>query len=363
MMIYIIPILQGKLRFSGNLLGSKQNTDPKTILITLGAIILFFLIVVFINKISGGNGALRQLKGTFKRKAKELHLNKNQIKLLINLLKDSDIKKPLMVLSHPTNLNSLLRKAIKDIKKESISEIAKQDKITTIYRIKHHLDKYQKSSQIKNTHEIKNGTKVVIERNDNKSYTSIVLGNYENFFCVKLPTDSLGNQIKWKKGSDVKIIAFDRNDKESHFLSRTLGIKNIGAANTIIIAHTIKTTQNVARSFQRVDISLSTYIYPVNKVFDKSKKKYIFKINRNSGRIGKLLDISSGGCSVTMKMPFTEGSLIELDFDLEGDVAVKLQGKILKIRISRGKKITHIRFTRASAKHLNLINNFIYSLG
>ncbi len=362
-MIYLIPLLQSKLRFSGNLLGAKKETDPKTMLITIGSIVLFFLVAILINKVFGGNGALRQHKGVFKKKAKELHLSKQQIKFLISLLKNSDIKKPLMILSHPTNLNTLLRRAIRDIKKESIPDNVRQSKIISIYRIKHHLDKYQKSSQIKSTHELKTGIKVVIERNDKKSYTSSVLGNYENFFCIKLPTDSVGNQIKWKKGSVVKIVAFDRNDKESHFLSKTLGIKNVGASNTIIIAHTIRTTQNIARSFQRVDVSLSTYVYPVDRLLDKARKLYVYKTNRNSGRIGKVLDISSGGCSITMKVPFPEGSFVELDFDLDGSSSIKLQGKILKLRISRGRKITHIKFTRASAKNLNLINNFIYSLG
>lgn len=362
-MFLLIPFLQSKLRFSGNLLGNKTETDPKTMLITIGAVVLFFLVSILVNKVFGGSGALKQQRGVFKKKARELHLNKHQIKLLMDLLKNSTIKKPLMVLTHPINLNSLLRKAIKDIKGESISDAAKQNKIIALYRIKHHLDKYQKSSQVKTTHELHTGTKVVIERNDKKSYTSSVLGNYENFFCIKLPTDSIGHQVKWKKGSPVKIIAFDHNDKESYFMSKTLGIKNVGKANTIIVAHTIRSHQNIARGYQRVDVSLSAYIYPVNKVFDNNRKRYIFKSNRNAGRAAKLIDISSGGCAVTMKLPYPDNSQVELDFDIDHNKTVKLHGKVLKNRFSRGRKITHIKFTRASARNLNLINNFIYSLG
>lgn len=362
-MFYLLPLLQSRLRFSGNLLGNNTKTDPMTMFLTVGGIVLFFVLLAVVNKIHSANGALRQHKGVFKKKAKELNLNKQQIKLLVNLLKNSDIKKPLMVLSHPASLNTLLRKAIRDVKKEQVSENIRQSRITSIYRIKHHLDKYQKSSQIRNTHELKVGTKVVMERSDKKSYTSSVLGNYENFFCIKLPIDSVGNQIKWKKGSPIKIIAFDRSDKESHFLSKTLGINHIGKSNALLVAHTLKTTQNIARSFQRVDVSLSSYVYPVTKVLDKVKKRYYFKANKNAGRIGKVLDISSGGCSLTMKIPFSEGNLIELDFDLDSSSGVKLQGKVLKNRIARGRKITHVKFTRASATNLNKINNFIYALG
>ncbi|MGL1894087.1 MAG: PilZ domain-containing protein [Spirochaetaceae bacterium] len=315
------------------------------------------------NRVAGSNGALKQHKRVFKKKAKELNLSKNQIKLLVTLLKVSDIRKPLMILTHPANLNTLLRKAIRDVKKESISPIQKQSKIIAMYRIKHHLDKYHKSSQVHSTHELKQDARIVIERTDKKSYTTSVLGNYENFFCIKVPTDSIGNQIKWKKGSGVKIVAFDANDKESHFVSKTLGIKNVGRYNTLIIAHTIRTTQNVARGLQRVDVSLSTYVYPVEKIIDRANKRYLFKANRNGGRVGKVLDISSGGCALTMKVPFLENSIVELDFDLDGSSSIKLQGKILKVRIAKGKKITHIKFTRASAKNLNMINNFIYSLG
>ena len=71
-MIYLIPLLQAKLRFSGNLLGAKQQTDPKTIYFTIGGVVVFFLIVILINKISTSNGALKQQKGVFKRKAKKL---------------------------------------------------------------------------------------------------------------------------------------------------------------------------------------------------------------------------------------------------------------------------------------------------
>lgn len=362
-MLFYLPLLQSRLRYSGNLLGSQSQTDPKTIIYTVGGIVLFFIIVFFVNKYNNANGALKQHKRVFKKKAKELHLNKLQIKLLVNLLKKSDIKKPLMVLSHPTTLNSLLRKSIRDIKKEQISNSLKQNRITAIYRIKHHLDKYQKSSQIRNTHELKIGTKVVIERNDKKSYTTSVIGNYENFFCIKLPLDSVGNQIKWKRSSPIKLIAFDRSDKESHFLSKTLGINSIGKTNALLVAHTLKTTQNIARSFQRVDVSLSSYVYPVEKSFDKVHKKYIFKTNRGISRISKVLDISSGGCSMTMKVPFSEGKMIEMDFDLDDSNAIKLQGRVLKNRISRGRKITHVKFTRASATNLNKINNFIYGLG
>ncbi len=362
-MLYLIPLLQSKLRFSGNLLGAKKQTDPKTTLITLGVIVLFFLVIAILNKVFGGSGALRQHKRVFKKKAREMDLSSNQIKLLINLIKEYNVKKPLMILSHPTNLDILLRKSIKSIKKESISDSHKQSRIITIYRIKHHLDKYQKSSQVKNTHEIQPSSKVVIERNDKKSYESSIIGNYENFFCIKLPTDTLGNQIKWKKGSQIKIVAFDSNGKESHFLSKSLGIKNVGKVNALIIAHTIKTTQNIARGLQRVDLSLSTYVYPVTKSFDRVKKRNVFKTNKNSSRIGKVLDISSGGCALSMKVPYSEGSFIELDFDLDSNTSIKLQGIILKLRMSKGKKMTHIKFTRASAKNLNRINNYIYSLG
>ncbi|QEN05751.1 PilZ domain-containing protein [Thiospirochaeta perfilievii] len=362
-MIYNIPLLQSKLRFSGNLLGAKKETDPKTMLITIGALVLFVILALVFNKIFSSSGNFRQYKRTFKKKAKELQLNKNQIKLLSRLLIESDIKKPLMVLTHPANLNTLLRKAIRNIKKESTSDTVKQNRIIEIYRIKHHLDKYQKSSQVKTTHELSIGTKVVIERNDKKSYTSSVIGNYENYFCIKLPIDSVGNQIKWKKGSMVKIIAFDRNDKESHFMSKTLGIKNVGSSNAIIISHTIRSSHSIARGFQRVDVAISTYVYPVNKTFDPGKKRYSYKINKSLGRVGKVIDISSGGCALTMKTPFPEGSIIQLDFDIDENKSVRLQGKILKLRIARGRKITHVKFTRANAKNLNLINNFIYSLG
>ena len=362
-MFYLIPILQGKLRFTGNLLASKEPTDPKTTIIGLGIAILFFIVVSLLNKILGGSGAMRQHRGVFKKKAKELELSKAQIKLLMSLIIASDVKKPLMVLTHTANLNTLLRRSIRDIKKEPIHVNLKQNKITQIYRIKHHLDIYQKSSQIRATHELKVGAKTVIERNDKKSFTSVVLGNYENFFCIKLPMDSFGNQVKWKKGSPVKIIAFDQSNKESHFLSKTIGINRVGKSNALLIAHTIKSSANIARTFQRVDVSLSTFVYPVEKTYDKRNKRYLFKANKNSGRVGKVLDISSGGCSITMKLPFREGGLIELNFDLDGESTIKLQGKILSNRIAKGRKITHIKFTRASAGNLNKINNFIYALG
>ncbi len=362
-MLYLIPLLQSKLRFSGNLLGSKAKSDPKTMIYTLGGFVLFLIVVFIINKIYSGQGALKQYKRSFKKKAKEVELSKHQIKILVTMLKGSEIKNPLFILTNPISLNSVLRKGIKDIKKENINQAQKQSRILEIYRIKHHLDNFQKSSSIRSTNELISGARVIVERNDKKTFESSIIGNYDNFYCIKLPLENGGGQVKWKKGSILKIIAFDRNDKEAVFLSKTLGIKNVGKTNTIILSHSMKSSQKIARSLERVDVSLNAYIYPVEKYFNKSEKRHVFKANRNTGRVGKLVDLSSGGCALQMSVPFSEGSLIELEFDLDNDVSVKLQGKILRVRFSRGKKITHIKFTRASSKNLNLINNFIYSLG
>ena len=85
-MLYLLTLLQSKLRFSGNLLQNSKKSDPKATMIGLGAVILFFIIITLLNKVMGGNSALRQHRRVFKKKARELNLSKPQIKLLLSLL-------------------------------------------------------------------------------------------------------------------------------------------------------------------------------------------------------------------------------------------------------------------------------------
>lgn len=362
--MYLLTVLQGRLPTN---LFEGSKSDPKTVFFIVGGF-LAFLVIMFVlsnyfNHMEGGTSRLNKL--TFRKKARELGLNKNQIKLMLTLVKMYEVKKPLLLLSRSDMLNKLLKKAISRIRSSHMAKQQRENQVIALYRIKHFLEKVHKSSSVRNTHELKTGTKVIMERDDKKAFSSSIIGNFDKFFCVKLPKDNMGNEVRWKKGSRIKLITINSMNKEAVFISKTLGYHFMGDVNALIIAHTIKTGHELKRNFKRKSTTTSTYVYPVRHLLQPGNKAKKAIVEKKSARLGKFIDISSGGCAITMRDPFYSGSYVQLEFNLDKSTdLIMVQGKILSNRTdSSGNRILHIIFTRATASNLNKINNFIYELG
>ena len=80
------------------------------------------------------------------------------------------------------------------------------------------------------------------------------------------------------------------------------------------------------------------------------------------GRLGNILEISAGGCSIKSGNSLQKGELIKINLDLEQN-KMGILGKIVNTRREGiGTTIMHIQFTTISRANMNSIHTYVYGI-
>jgi len=86
--------------------------------------------------------------------------------------------------------------------------------------------------------------------------------------------------------------------------------------------------------------------------------------DKAKGRLGSVIEISAGGCSIKSQNYLNRGDLLRVDIDIERRQTVSILGKIVNLRkVSPGTATMHVQFTKMSKKNMNSINAYIYGIG
>jgi hypothetical protein len=119
--------------------------------------------------------------------------------------------------------------------------------------------------------------------------------------------------------------------------------------------------QVVARNFCRKALSVPCTIrLVIMKTTDgnlKGQKKLV--LQNNVVYSGTFVNISQGGCAISSKHGLKAGSLIKLDFKIDGDPVAAL-GKILRLNKEGANWVYHIKFLKLSKKSIIALNVFIF---
>ena len=332
-----------------------------------GIIVAVILALVIYNKHAGtaSNKKIRKFsKRAFRREAASVGLSKHQTRLLEGFIRPYQVHRPFSLLSNTRELNVTLGKALRDIEHMDAPDSAKEQRKLEIYRIKQRIDRvFADTNRMSSTKQLRLGQNITFQQENGNRFTSMITANLKEFYCTQVPLNYGGEQVKWKKGSRIRLFIWGVDGEEMVFESKVLGYTNVKRITSVMLSHTSRVSRAIQRRYRRRPIKSQCTFFPV-RIIEKgsgrrSSREAVVAVNQ--GRIGSMIDISAGGCAMSSYKPLPRGELIKLNFEPQRGNKVVAFGKIVDSRaVSRTKTILHIMFTRASSKNLNRINEYVY---
>ncbi len=349
------------------------TADTKSIWI-FGIVMLGFIILLVVGSImsgrsQGGRGKAqtqRYSKHIFRQMAKSIGLNKVQIEFLEKLVLATKVRQPMLIFSSAGLLDDVLKRGLYSIQNNrEMSEEEKEKKISLIFQIKQLIESnFRKKIGIQSTHLVKPGQSVLIMPEHGGQFPSRVLSNLKDMLALLVPTDGAGNELRWKRGTRLKVTFWRDNDAGYSFFTKILGYNFIKGLPALFIQHSKTLRREQKRRFKRRALERPCFFFPISimEVGTGRRKTKKAVIHERQKYLGTIIDISAGGCSIRTLNPLPKGKLIKINFEIERKVPVVAFGKVQRVR---GEKlqggVMHVMFTRVSSKNLNQIYTYVYN--
>ena len=354
-----------------------QTADKTTIYITGGVVIAFMLLLIISahtggggNKVVGGGTSAKPVSARagrrkFRKYAKTIGLNQLQVKLLEDISKKYRVSSPANFFINSKVFNTTLKKAIQDFDNGSYAPEVKESYKMALFGVKQRLDRYSGVKKSFNTtRQLKSGQKINLVSDSEVRYQSQIVANLKDAVCVSIPLQSDGTYIRWKKWQPLDVSFWERGDKGFSFKTKVIGYSTVKNETCIMLQHSNSLVQSQQRKFPRKELGKHCYFFRINimtigKGKNKGKKAVL---NDAKGRLGNILEISAGGCSIKSGNSLQKGELIKIDLEMDKK-KMGILGKIINIRREGiGNTIMHVQFTKMSRANLNSINTFVYGI-
>lgn len=359
-----LTLLQASNRYAGNMF--KQSTSPMTYVV-LGLLLAGLVLLIVLGNAMGGGpqypGGKRFSRWGFRREAFKLGLNRDQVDLLVNLIRIYHVTRPFELLHNSRTLDNTIGKALRDSTAMHAPAGYIEKQKLDLYRIKQRMERIDvQTNRLDNTKNLSLGQKITFKMPNNDRIQTVVTANVKEFFCAKVPINKGGEQIRWKKGSKQTILLWGKDGEEQGFETKVVGYNNVKGVTSVLLQHTGNISRANHRRYRRKKIRANCHVYPIQIVITgrgrKIKKEAM--VMNNAGRMMSMQDLSSGGCCLQTGMKMPRGELVKLNFEpVKGKPVVAL-GKIVDIRKAGVYYSVHVMFTRASSQNLNRINEYVY---
>ncbi|MDR2658442.1 MAG: PilZ domain-containing protein [Spirochaetaceae bacterium] len=120
-------------------------------------------------------------------------------------------------------------------------------------------------------------------------------------------------------------------------------------------------SKNVIRNYRRRNINCVIIFYLVITIKQRSKfttqKKLV--VEDDCKYLGNMMNISQGGCAISMKQYVKAGQMIKIEFTINMNKITAL-AQILRLNKNVDNWIYHIKFLRLSKKSLVALNEYIF---
>lgn len=344
----------------------RTQNDWKTMVILGGIIAVVVIALVLYGKAHpGGSKSGRYSRRAFRKEAAAIGLTKVQIRLLESFIRNYQVRQPFKLLSNTQELRITLGKALRDIQHVEGKEATVEDRKLEIYRIQQRIDLvFADTNRMADTKQLRLGQNVTFQQENGNRFTSVITANLKEFYCAQVPMNLGGEQVKWRKGTKIKLYIWGIDGEEMVFESKILGYTNVKRITSVMLQHTKRVSRAVQRKFRRSPFKGQCTFYPV-RIVEKGTGRRTTRqavVVTNQMRMGTMIDLSAGGCALASHKPLPRGELIKITFEPQRGEPITAFGKIVDSRmVNRTRTTLHVMFTRASSKNLNKINELVYN--
>ena len=365
-----------------------QEADSRIIYTTIAVFVTFILVLVIGNLLAnrkktistegylttkwGSAGSVKTApkisKRKFKKNAKQIGLSQEQIKMLEDIADNYNIASPAVLLTSHKAFDVTMKRVIQDYDSGEYPTEVKEHYKMLLFDIKQKIDKTSSvNEKISSSRQLITGKQITVTAPSGEKCSTNIVTNLREYICASIPKRQDGSALRLNKWDPVKISVRVKGDKGIFYDSKVVGYSTAKGTPCIMLQHSNNIKSSKQRNFPRKELGKSCYFFRINVVTLKEGKATVKKavIDDNSkGRLGNVIEISAGGCSIKSQSFLNKGELLRIDLDIERRQTISMLGKIVNLRkLAPGLATMHIQFTRMSKKNMNSINSYIYGIG
>ena len=301
----------------------------------------------------------------FRRMAKNIGLQKHHIEILEYLIRVCSVRQPFLIFSSSSLLDDVLKKGIYALHRNTkLKDEERERRLTYLFQIKQIIERnVRKGMGVRSTIMLRPGQGVTVSMETGAHYNTRVVSNLKDMVALAAVQDEAGSQLRWPRGTRLKINFWRESDAGYAFESKVLGYERIKGTVCVLLHHARTLQREQQRKYRRSPIHRPCFFFPVLVVDSgsgrRAKKKAVVQASRRY--LGNLLDISAGGCSINSVYPLSTGSLCKIEFELARRQRITVFGKVKRIRKTGFRSgVMHIMFTKLSSRYLNQIYLYVY---
>jgi len=353
----------GSLNYMWKSKGS-ESAGAQYFAIGIGVIVIgLILLNVFKDKLqpkAGGKhiattGPRRFSGFTLHRLTNDMGFTREQVKMLDYVLRSGGVNDPERVLNNPTLIDRHFKRTYRLIERTSSSQEELNERLSVLFAARNILEAhFQSNPTATSSRQIPEKTPAVLTI-DKVNYPVKVLSSRGDTLIVENPQRSAGSRIHPASGSQASLALYTKSSKAFTIETRVLGSTETAEGPALKLAHSGKIKKLSARRFRRLQIIIETGFYLVFN--DEKTKKMIVDKRRN---VGKIMDISIGGCSIKTTASISQGQRIKVEFIHNDGSTVAALGEVLRNSRSGINSVIHIRFLKVPRRSSNSINAMVY---
>ncbi|UCF96421.1 MAG: PilZ domain-containing protein [Spirochaetaceae bacterium] len=301
----------------------------------------------------------------FQRMARNIGLQRHHIEILEYLIRVCGVRQPFLIFSNSGLLDDILKKGIYALHQNTkLKEEERERRLTYIFQIKQIIERNaRRGIGVRSTIMMRPGQSITITTETGRQYSTRVVSNLKDMVAIAAVNDDAGSQIRWPRGTRLKINFWRESDSGYAFESKVLGYDKVRGTLCVLLHHAKTLKKEQQRKYRRSPIHRPCFFFPVLVVESgtgrRAEKKAVVQTTRRF--LGNLVDISAGGCSVNSLYPLKTGSLCKIEFELARRQRITVFGKVKRIRKTGLRSgIMHIMFTKLSSRFLNQIYLYVY---
>ncbi|MDR1971421.1 MAG: PilZ domain-containing protein [Treponema sp.] len=296
---------------------------------------------------------------TIHKLSRSMGLDSSQSKMLTFVMRNDGVTDAERAIQSPALLDRHFRRAYGTIGRTAGSDEEAQQKLSVLFATRNILETATGGGlDVNSTRVIPENTPAVLIL-DGNSYPIRVISSRGAYLIVENPVNALGELVSVERNKPITLSFYTKSSNGFSVDSTVYGItKAPGEGQVLQVVHSNAIKRLSQRRFRRRQTVLPVEFNMVRLEPGPGKREQKMVVDKRKA-VGRILDISVGGCSVQTSSAISAGVRLKIDFIANKQHVVAL-GEVLRTNRNRTGTVMHIKFLKVPRKSLNMINALVF---